>query len=278
MLGSMRSPGPLSPELLDQQQQQNDSSSTTEGSPENTSVDIPSIDKRKEEEEEEEGNMIDMDKVTENVTDDVQNIPKLTLPDINVTKTGIKRKRRPNTKTKISQKHSDEKPVKKIEKDLSLKRIRELTRAYRLGSEGREELINELEKEPDFILQQASAAEDYDLTSAIFGTGKPNKQGIYILPYLQSAHLVLLSIALLVAFVYYPGFPLTESTDEVRQTFKNSLVVVFIVNSILSVLAYKSAGKRDQPQLFWAIKTFILGDLAFGELRRNTKIISDETK
>lgn len=213
---------------------------------------------------------------------------KLKLPELNVSRSGVRRKRKPVSSTRKPETKSgasananntvSESPSSSVsdKKNFSLKKVRELTTAYRLGEEGRQALIDELEKEPDFLFQATAESKEYDLTSAIFGTGKPNKQGIYVLPYLQSAHIVLLAISCLIAFVYYPGFPLTEASDDARSTIKITLAVVFVVNSVLAALAYRSAGRRGQPSWFWAAKTFVLGELAFGELRRNTKIIEDQ--
>lgn len=146
-------------------------------------------------------------------------------------------------------------------------------RAYRLGDDKRQDLIDELEKEPDFVMQSDSPGGEYDITSAIFGLGRRNKQGVYVLPYLQSANLVLIAISSLVAFVYSPGFPLTEAPDNVRQIVKAALATVYVINAVLAVLAFKAAGKRAQPKWFWAAKTLLLGELAYGELRRNTSIV-----
>lgn len=211
---------------------------------------------------------------------------KLKLPDLNITASGIRRKRKAAAgtrgvavgsnssinKDKLSTTSSTS-DVHQKEEQMSLQKVRELTAAYRLGESGRQTLIDELEKEPDFVFQAAAGSKEYDLTSAIFGIGKPNKQGVYILPYLQSAHIVLLAISALVGFVYYPGFPLTEASDDIRSTIKNTLTVVFAVNSVLAVLAFRAASRRAQPKWFWASKTFVLGELAFGELRRNTEVV-----
>lgn len=215
---------------------------------------------------------------------------RLKLPDLNnkaaqsSSSPKIKRKRdRDRSRQQKQQEKQKQGGSGQQEQELDMKysldSVRKLAKAYRLGDESdetRRKLIDEIEKEPDFILKASASASDYDLTSAIFGTGKPNKQGIYILPYLQSAHIVLLAIALLVSFIYYPGFPLTEASDDVRTTFKVTLVIVFLINAVLASLAGKSAVKRNQPPLFWTLKTFLLGELAYGELRRNTKIVSDD--
>lgn len=206
---------------------------------------------------------------------------RLRLPDLSSTTTGVRRKRKPLSSAKdksVLKLGSGEEPsveeVAEAASEFSFDEVRDLTTAYQLGDEGRQKLIDEIEKEPDFVMK--TTKKNYDMTSAIFGRGQPNSQGVYVLPYLQSAHLVLTGIALLVAFVYYPGFPLTESTEEVRDIIKKGISITYAFNAFLAVLAYRSAGQRAQPPLFWALKTLVLGELAFGELRRNTSLAADE--
>ena len=52
---------------------------------------------------------------------------------------------------------------------------------------------------------------EYDFTARVIGRGLPSKAGAYILPYLQSGHMLLLGVLLLCTLVSYPGFPLTEA-------------------------------------------------------------------
>lgn len=148
--------------------------------------------------------------------------------------------------------------------------IQKLTEEFRKGNpELSDDLKREIEKDPDFLLQAGKAVGKYDLTAALIGVGKPNKQGIYVLPYLQSGHVLLLLVVLLGAFVYYPGFPLTELDESVAEMLRRGLAATFTVNSFFAVFAYSEAKKRDQPQLFWALKTALLGWLALTELRNN---------
>lgn len=228
---------------------------------------------------------------SENLT--VDDDSTLKLPDLS-SRPAIRRKRKPLSTAKQSKQQKSD--VRKTSKNqdvpfdggeidsgdksqFNFDRVRELATAYRLNDPGRQTLIDEIEKDPDFVFRTGQKNEgEYDLTSAMFGTGKPNKQGVYVLPSLQSAHIVLLGISILTGFVYFPGFPLTESSDEVRLLIKTGLGIVLVVNSVLAYLAWKSATKRAQPPWFWAAKTLVLGELAFGELRRNTKILSEKKK
>lgn len=122
-------------------------------------------------------------------------------------------------------------------------------------------------------MQTGNPQGEYDLASAIIGTGRPNKQGIYLLPYLQSGHVLLLIVVLVCAFVYYPGFPLTELEENIREGLKKGLAATYVLNAALAVLAYRDAKKRGQPQLFWSLKTAFLGNLALRELRINAPLL-----
>lgn len=63
----------------------------------------------------------------------------------------------------------------------------------------------------------------------------------YVLPYLQNSHLIGLLVILLCAYVYYPGFPLTELSDDTRNILQKGLLVTFTVNSVLCIQAYIDA-------------------------------------
>lgn len=132
--------------------------------------------------------------------------------------------------------------------------------------------MDELEKDPDYLVQTGNPSGEYDLASAIIGSGRPNEQGVYVLPYLQSGHILLLLVILVCTFVYYPGFPLTELEDPVREGLKRGLCVTFLVNGGLAVKAFAEAKRRGQPAVFWAGKAALLGYLALRELRVNAPV------
>jgi hypothetical protein len=155
--------------------------------------------------------------------------------------------------------------------------VRQLTDEFRKGSvDATSELMREIEKDPDFMFQSGNATNEYDMAAALIGTGRPNKQGIYVLPYLQSGHILLLLVVLLCAFVYYPGFPLTELDDEIREWLKRGLGLTYLVNVVLAGFAYRAAKLRSQPPSFWAAKTALLGGLSFQELRANVLLDSEK--
>lgn len=79
---------------------------------------------------------------------------------------------------------------------------------------------------------------------------------------------MLLIGSLLAAFVYAPGNPLTEFPVEIRAFLKSGLAVVYAINTVLAVVAALEAKKKNLPVIFWAIKTFLLGGVAFYEVRQ----------
>mmetsp|Transcript_8690 Transcript_8690/g.18526 ORF Transcript_8690/g.18526 Transcript_8690/m.18526 type:complete len:453 (-) Transcript_8690:22-1380(-) len=147
--------------------------------------------------------------------------------------------------------------------------VARLTKRFKLG---RDELLQKVEAEPDFMFQKEVARNDtYDLTAAVIGAGRPTKEGTYILPYLQNGHIIGLLIVLLCTFVYYPGFPLTQLPDEAREQLRHGLLITFVVNAVLAIAAVNEAKTRKQPVVFWAVKVFLLGGLALNELQTNTR-------
>lgn len=107
---------------------------------------------------------------------------------------------------------------------------------------------------------------EYDATARLIGRGLPNKAGAYLLPYLQSGHMLLLGVLLLSSFVTYPGFPLTQVPDEYRNLLKEGLVLNYVFNLAAAFYSRGIAEKKEQPVLFWTVKVALLGGLALGEL------------
>ena len=93
--------------------------------------------------------------------------------------------------------------------------------------------------------------------------------------YLQVGHGALALVLVLAAFVYEPNFPLTDSPIEYRSWLQQGLLVTYLINIGVAALAFLEAGKRDQPQLFWLVKSFFLGGVALNQLRTGTKIPDD---
>ena len=103
----------------------------------------------------------------------------------------------------------------------------------------------------------------YDILPAIFGSGK--LCGIPV-PYLQTGHGILLTVSLLAALVYAPGNPLTEFPPEIRSFLKQGLIVTYSINVVLAVQAFFNARSKNLPAIFWTLKTFLLGGIAYYEI------------
>ncbi len=198
-----------------------------------------------------------------------QDSPRLTLPDLPKPSTRGARRRRRKQPAASSAPTVD--PMKE-EEALPTSEIERLTQAYRKGGEAARELLSKIEVEPDYMFRSGQAKDEYELAAAIIGTGRPNKQGVFVQPYLQSSHIVLLGVILLGTFVYYPGFPLTSGSEELREMCRTGLAIVFSVNAALAVYAYGDARKRGQPSFFWAAKVALLGNIALQELRGNAPL------
>ena len=114
----------------------------------------------------------------------------------------------------------------------------------------------------------------YDGVAAVLGAGAPSKWllGARIGPYLQNAHVVVLAVALLGAFVHYPGNPLTMLSDEKRVILQQVLAATLALNAVFAVLSARAAKLRQQPPLLWALKALLLGGLAYEELRQNAPL------
>ena len=107
---------------------------------------------------------------------------------------------------------------------------------------------------------------DYSGISRILGQGLPNQAGFYVLPYLQTGHMLLLVTVLLATLISYPGFPLTEVPDEYRLLLFEGMVLTFLVNAATAFYSRGLAESKGQPVVFWFVKCFLLGGLALGEL------------
>ena len=206
----------------------------------------------------------------EGVSEDAIPVPdesRIRLPSLpDSIKGGVRRRRR------VSEKELRPEVAPPKDEQFQPDEIQRLTAAYRRGGPEAQELISEIEKDPDYMFKTGNAKGEYELAAAIIGTGRPNKDGVFVLPYLVSSHIVLLLIILLGTFVYYPGFPLTEGDESLREQLRKALAVVFSVNLVLAFVAYKEAKRRSQPPLFWFFKTAVLGNISLSELKRNAPL------
>jgi len=106
----------------------------------------------------------------------------------------------------------------------------------------------------------------YDWTARLIGRGLPNKAGAYILPYLQTGHILLVLVLLLSTNVSYPGFPLTEVPDEYRELLRQGFLITYVLNTIAAVYSVGVASAKEEPVWFWCGKVWLIGGLALGEL------------
>jgi hypothetical protein len=108
----------------------------------------------------------------------------------------------------------------------------------------------------------------YDTTARLLGRGQASQGGAYLLPYLQSGHMLLLGVLLLSSTISYPGFPLTQVPDEYRALLKEGIVITYAVNAACAFYSRGIAAEKREPVGFWFGKIFLLGGLALGELRQ----------
>lgn len=142
----------------------------------------------------------------------------------------------------------------------------------------RDEFVQNLERDPNYGLKRLDEDNSYDWAAALIGKGSASKKGFFMLPYLQSGHIVCLAVVLLCTFVYYPGFYLTELPESTRQVLRKALAITFFVNGILAAFAGWEAKRRNQPIVLWITKCMLLGGLALNELQQNVPLTMKSPK
>jgi len=130
----------------------------------------------------------------------------------------------------------------------------------------RQALLKLLEQDPyadgdDSFFQE----EEYTTVSALLGERAKPFMGIPIGP-LQVGHFIGALVIVLMAFIEYPGFPLTNLPTPVRDALQGGLGTIYGINAILAVLASFKAAERGQPAPLWMAKTFTVGGLALDQL------------
>ena len=83
---------------------------------------------------------------------------------------------------------------------------------------------------------------------------------------LQVGHFIGALGVVLMAFVEYPGFPLTNLPSPLRGALQGGLATIYGVNLVMAVIAAFSAPGRNQPALLWGAKTFAVGGIAYDQL------------
>lgn len=123
-----------------------------------------------------------------------------------------------------------------------------------------------LEQQP-FADSDASYFEEevYGTVSALLGEGAKPFLGIPLGP-LQAGHFIGALGIVLMAFIDYPGFPLTNLPTPIRDALQGGLGTVYLINLVLAVVAAFKAGERGQPIPLWVAKTFSIGGIAYDQL------------
>mmetsp|Transcript_17490 Transcript_17490/g.24589 ORF Transcript_17490/g.24589 Transcript_17490/m.24589 type:complete len:342 (-) Transcript_17490:185-1210(-) len=107
--------------------------------------------------------------------------------------------------------------------------------------------------------------EEYGTVSALLGERAKPFLSIPFGP-LQVGHFIGALGIVLMAFIEYPGFPLTNLPTPLRGALQGGLGTVYAINTVLAVLAVFKASERGQPAALWAAKCFGVGGLAFDQL------------
>mmetsp|Transcript_9665 Transcript_9665/g.20946 ORF Transcript_9665/g.20946 Transcript_9665/m.20946 type:complete len:361 (-) Transcript_9665:204-1286(-) len=141
----------------------------------------------------------------------------------------------------------------------------------------RQALLKLLEQDPyadgdDSFFQE----EEYTTVSALLGERAKPFLGIPIGP-LQVGHFIGALVIVLMAFIEYPGFPLTNLPTPIRSALQGGLGTIYGINIILAILASFKAGERGQPAPLWMAKTFTVGGLAFDQLTQLPTLEQIET-
>lgn len=130
----------------------------------------------------------------------------------------------------------------------------------------RKALLKLLEQDPyadgddSFFFEQ-----DYTSISAWLGEGTKPFLGIPTGP-LQVGHTIGALVIVLMAFVEYPGFPLTNLPTPLRGALQGGLGTIYTINVLLCIVAFFKAQERGQSAPIWIAKTLTVGGLALDQL------------
>jgi len=163
-----------------------------------------------------------------------------------------------NTKRRKEAKKKNKEREQKKEKDKKSRRL--------VDRNDRKAVLQLLEEQPlanpdDPYFQK----EEYGTISALLGEGSKSVLGIGSGP-LQLGHTFGALALVLMAFVEYPGFPLTNLPSQLRGALQGGLAVVYTINFFLSILAVFRAIERGQSPLIWGAKTLTVGGLALDQV------------
>ena len=107
--------------------------------------------------------------------------------------------------------------------------------------------------------------QDYTSISAWLGEGTKPFLGIPTGP-LQVGHTIGALVIVLMAFIEYPGFPLTNLPTPLRGALQGGLGTIYAINALLCVVTFFKAKERGQSVPIWVAKTLTVGGLALDQL------------
>jgi len=136
----------------------------------------------------------------------------------------------------------------------------------RIDRKDRKALLKLLEQDPyadgddSFFFEQ-----EYTSISAWLGEGTKPFLGIPTGP-LQVGHTIGALVIVLMAFIEYPGFPLTNLPTPLRGALQGGLGTIYSINALLCIVTFFKARERDQSVQLWMAKTLTVGGLALDQL------------
>lgn len=155
---------------------------------------------------------------------------------------------------------------RKDDKNKSYAKEPEGSKKKKIDRRDKEALLKLLEQDPyadadDSFFEQ----QEYTTVSALLGERAKLFLGLPTGP-LQVGHFIGALVIVLMAFIDYPGFPLTNLPSPLRGALQGGLGSVYTINFVLTLLAILKAGERGQPALLWIGKVLTVGGLAFDQL------------
>lgn len=156
-----------------------------------------------------------------------------------------------------------QKELKKIEEEINDQTERQRPRISRKDKKA---FLQLLEEQPFADADDSYFEEEkYGTVSALLAEKAKPFLGIPPGP-LQVGHFIGSLVIILMAFVEYPGFPLTNLPTPLRECFQGGLATVYSINIVVAVFAALKAPERGQSSILWAAKAFSVGGLALDQL------------
>jgi len=142
----------------------------------------------------------------------------------------------------------------------------EKDKANRIDRKDTDAFMRLLEQQPyadadDSLFEE----EEYTIVNALLGERAKSFLAIPSGP-LQVGHFIGALVIILMAFVEYPGFPLTNLPTQLRGALQGGLATVYFVNALIAVVSVFKAKERGQPVSLWIVKCFTVGGIAYDQL------------